>query len=318
MHTRPLILDTDIGTDVDDAMALSQILGSPAVHLDSVTTVYGDTHLRAQIAWSYGRLAGRHLRVHPGEGVPRTGREIYWPGHEGTLQPDLQTARVEPIGAVDHLISSLAARPGELDVVAIGPLTNLASALEREPSVARWIRHLWLMAGDFSGGDEAEHNVLSDSASAAMVFASGVPTTVTGTEVTRKLRIEAEGLARIGAAGALGAALHADMQQWWAYWQETWNVPHDPVTVLTLTHPHLFTFSPVGRVEVVTSGSGEGRTRFVPDPAGATRLTQSINGAAAAEEMIAAIERAGSLAGAVIEEQGPGGLDLPATTNGTP
>ncbi|SCG72202.1 nucleoside hydrolase [Micromonospora inositola] len=294
VHT--VILDTDIGTDVDDAMALAQILGSPEIYLDSVTTVYGDTTLRAQIAHRYGTLAGRELRVHAGRTTPRTGREVYWPGHEGSLHDDLADARVEPTDAVDHLIARLGQAPGQFDVIAIGPLANIAAALEREPRIAQWIHHLWIMGGDFGDPGEAEHNFLSDSRSTQLVLTAGIPTTITGLDVTRQLQIRSDGLERVGAAGPLGQALRADMTQWWEFWQKEWNVPHDPVTVLTLTHPELFTFSGPGRVEVSTSRADEGTSRFVSDVNGTTRISLSVDAESAAEEIISAIERAGRAA----------------------
>ncbi|WP_431246572.1 nucleoside hydrolase [Leifsonia xyli] len=70
MPTHRIILDTDIGSDVDDALALVQILGTPSLTLDGVTTVYGDSSLRARIVRRYAGLAGVDLLAHPGEETP--------------------------------------------------------------------------------------------------------------------------------------------------------------------------------------------------------------------------------------------------------
>jgi purine nucleosidase len=306
--TRTLILDTDIGSDVDDAMALAQILGTPELRLDSVTTVYGDTKLRAQIARRYGALAGADLQVYAGEPAPLSGRPVWWPGHEGSLHEDLHTEPIPALPAVEHLLSALSHRPGELDVVAIGPLTNLARALELEPAVAGWIRHLWVMGGCFDRG-EAEHNFQIDDVAAAAVFAAGIPSTVTGLEVTRQLAMRQTELDRIAAAGELGGALAADMQQWWEFWQETWNVPHDPVTVLTLTRPDLFTFSAPGTVRVAVGGDHAGSSRFVPDGTGRTRITTGVDGPAAAGAITSAIVASGHRTRGQVAT--PGGLRAP-------
>jgi purine nucleosidase len=295
--TRTLILDTDIGSDVDDAMALAQILGTPELLLDSVSTVYGDTRLRAQIARRFGSLAGVDLAVYAGEPVPMSEAPVWWPGHEGSLHDDLHTESVPELSAVEHLVSALRARPGQLDVVAIGPLTNIARALEVEPAVAGWIRHLWVMGGSFDGVSEAEHNFRSDDVAAAAVFAAGIPTTVTGLEVTRQLTIEQDELEQIAAAGAIGRALSADMRQWWEFWQETWNVPHDPVTVLTVTRPDLFTFSAPGTISVAIGGHDAGWSTFARHEAGRTRIATSVNGPAAAAAITAAIVRSATRAG---------------------
>jgi purine nucleosidase len=290
---RSLILDTDIGSDVDDAMALAQILGSPDLSLVEVHTVYGDTRLRAQLARRYGVLAGRELDVVPGLVEPLSGRKVWWAGHEGTLHDDLSSETVSSGSAPERLVAQLREHPGELDVAAIGPLTNVAKALELEPEVARWIRHLWVMGGSFGDG-KAEHNFKSDDVAAQIVLNAGIPTTVTGLEITQQVTIEAPQLERIRAAGLLGAALGADIEQWWAYWSETWNVPHDPVAVLALSRPELFSFSDVGRVSVVVGEEGAGRSTFAPDAAGSVRIVTGVDAERVAEEITARIVAAGT------------------------
>ncbi|MEV4267315.1 nucleoside hydrolase [Kribbella sp. NPDC049584] len=285
---RSIILDTDIGSDVDDAMALAQIMGSPDLELLEVHTVYGDTRLRAQLARRYAALAGRDLVVVPGAAETLSGREVWWAGHEGTLHEDLASETVSPESAPQRLVARLRERPGELDVAAIGPLTNVAKALQLEPEVARWIRHLWVMGGSF-GDERSEHNFKSDDLAAQVVLSAGIPTTVTGLEITQQVTIEASRLERIRAAGRLGAALGADIEQWWAYWNETWNVPHDPVAVLALSRPELFRFSEVGRVAIAVGGDSAGRSTFTPDPEGTVRIVTGVDAERVAEEITARI-----------------------------
>jgi purine nucleosidase len=282
-----VVFDTDIGTDVDDALALAVLLGrSPEVRLEAVTTVYGDTLLRARLAQRYARLAGRSLRVHTGEAATRSGRDVWWAGHEGTLHSDLESEPVEPEHGVDALIDIVLSAPGQIDVIAVGPLTNVAAAIEREPGFAAATRHLWVMGGAFDTG-ENEHNVRSDVDSARIVFAAGIPTTVASLDVTQRLAIGEEQLTAIADSGPLGAALQRDIQQWWAYWNEPWNVPHDPVAVLALLDPAMFAFSAPGTVTV----TDDGVTSFAVGP-GATRLITDLDpdavGAAIIEAVIAA------------------------------
>jgi inosine-uridine nucleoside N-ribohydrolase len=285
---RSIILDTDIGSDVDDAMALAQIMGSPDLDLLEVHTVYGDTRLRAQLARRYAALAGRDLVVVPGAAETLSGREVWWAGHEGTLHDDLASETVSAESAPQRLVARLRERPGELDVAAIGPLTNVAEALQLEPEVARWIRHLWVMGGSF-GDERSEHNFKSDDVAAQVVLSAGIPTTITGLEITQQVTIEASRLERIRAAGRLGAALGADIEQWWAYWNETWNVPHDPVAVLALSRPELFRFSEVGRVAIAVGGDSAGRSTFTPDPEGTVRIVTGVDAERVAEEITARI-----------------------------
>ncbi|TMR21846.1 nucleoside hydrolase [Nonomuraea turkmeniaca] len=261
-----VILDTDIGTDVDDALALAVLLGSPEVDLLGCTTVYGDTLLRARLAKRLVRLASRSPAVIPGAAKTLTDRPAWWAGHEGRLFTDLDTEEVDSGDAVAYLVDRVSREPGQVDVVAVGPLTNIAHAITASPSFARDVRHLWIMGGRFDD-PKPEHNLKCDPEAAAVVFGCGAPITVTGLEITTTVRLDGVDVSSIGGAGALGAVLKAEIEQWWRFWNKEWNCPHDPITVLTMLVPELFGFSPDGRVVVGADGSstfeeGDGRTRI--------------------------------------------------------
>jgi purine nucleosidase len=265
-----VVFDTDIGSDVDDALALAVLLGrSPEAHLEAVVTVYGDSLLRARLAQRYARLAGRSIRVYAGEKLTRSGRDVWWAGHEGTLHDALDDERVEPEAGVDALLRIVLEAPGEIDLIAVGPLTNIAAAIDRDTAFGPALRGLWIMGGGFGIG-RAEHNIRSDVDAARIVFGAGIPTTVAGLEITERLTVDQAQLTTIADSGPLGAALRRDIHQWWEFRRETWNVPHDPVAVLALLQPGLFEFSTPGTVTVADSGAtsfttGAGSTRLIGD-----------------------------------------------------
>ncbi|MHA3722731.1 nucleoside hydrolase [Leucobacter sp. HY1910] len=295
-----IILDTDLGSDVDDAMALSVILGSDDIDLVAATTVYGDALLRARMVKRYAALAGVSVPTYVGESTPLSGRDVWWAGVEGTLHTGLETETPDQGSAVQKMVEAVNGRPGEIDIVAIGPLTNIASAIAASPQFAGNVRHLWIMGGSFDGGPGVdgtgiEHNLRSDDVAAARVFAAEIPTTVTGLEVTEQIEIAADQLDRIRQAGPVGAALGADIAQWWEYWNRDKNVPHDPITVLTMTRPELFTFSASGRVEIQVGGAGGGRSDFHADQAGTVRLVTGVNIPAVTEAIVSHIERLAQL-----------------------
>ncbi|HLZ07252.1 MAG TPA: nucleoside hydrolase, partial [Chloroflexota bacterium] len=122
-----VILDTDIGTDVDDCLALAFLLSSPEIQLDAVTCVYGDVLLRGRMARKLLRLAGRaDVPVSLGVGKPLLGRvPVYWGGHEGIglldAGDEAPLPLVEP--AVDYIVRQVLTNPGQIHLVAIGPLT---------------------------------------------------------------------------------------------------------------------------------------------------------------------------------------------------
>jgi purine nucleosidase len=135
---RPLILDTDIGTDVDDILALVLVAKAKELELIGVTTVYGDTPRRAKIARAtLNRLGLPDLPVIPGISRPLSGRQVYWAGIEGEGIPDLELIDIgSSQSGDDFLIEAAQKYAGQLEILAIGPLTNLASAIAKSPELS--------------------------------------------------------------------------------------------------------------------------------------------------------------------------------------
>ncbi|MGW2182604.1 nucleoside hydrolase [Streptomyces sp. NPDC001732] len=291
MTLHHLLLDTDIGSDVDDALALGVLLGSPEqVRVEAVTTVYGDTLLRARLAHRLAALAGHDLTVVPGAEETLSGKEVWWAGHEGRAFTGLESEPVrDDVPAHRFLVDAVLARPGELDIMGIAPQANLAHAIAHEPGFAPAVRTLYLMGGHFAPDAGPEHNIVSDITAARTVFASGIPTVITGLEITRRVRIGRDGIERIRAAGPYGAALAREIDAWTGFTGEGWSVPHDPITALSMLCPELYE-TENGTVTV----DDEGRTVFHRDPEGPVRLVVDADLGAVAEEIVTRIERAGS------------------------
>jgi purine nucleosidase len=175
---RPIILDTDVGTDVDDAFAIALAARSPELRLEAVTTVYGDVRLRARMARKLLALLGREdVAVGAGIGQPRTaGKQVYWGGWEGEgfLSAEDDSLSLDARHGVDLILDILRGAAEPITLVAIGPLTNIAAVLLRERSAAPRIREIICMAGTIVPGEE-EWNVQCDPEAARIVFESGVP-----------------------------------------------------------------------------------------------------------------------------------------------
>jgi purine nucleosidase len=247
----PLLLDTDIGTDVDDCLALAVLLGSPEIDLLGVTTVYGDVALRARMARKLLHLAGRdEVPVLEGVGAPlMRNRPVYWPGHEGVglLEPDdTQRFGQNPDRhAVDFLVDTVMSRPGEMHLLAVGPLTNVAAAMVRQPEVAYNIARLTIMGGyiaPWTGGrGPSEHNIACDPEAARAVFASGAPISLVPLDVTLKTVIGREGVRAIREVGTPFHEAVADQVMRYPPFEERGGQTflHDPLAAAAVVQPEL-------------------------------------------------------------------------------
>ncbi len=257
-----IILDTDIGTDVDDLLALALILQSPELQLEGVTCVYGDVDLRARMVHKVLRLYGR-ANVPVFTGMSRTIlglRPIYWGGHEGVGLLDADdTAQTPTSGdAVDYIIETVMANPGAIHLVCIGPLTNAAMAFLRQPHLAENLAHLTIMGGVLGGAGRlelpyAEHNIICDAEAAHIVMTAGAPITLVPLDVTTQVRIRPEDTARIRAGGTPFHEAVAGQVEVYPGFARGWTHLHDPLAVATLIKPDLVKFTEV-HVDVETGG----------------------------------------------------------------
>ena len=194
----PTLVDTDIGSDIDDAFALALAMRSPELELLGVTTVSGDTAARARLAarilWDSGFQFVPVAAGSPGKPLPK--EQTRWA--DGFTSPQIQNQ-----SAVDQLKSQIRQREGKITLVAIGPLSNVAALIEQDPETAGKLKRIVLMGGAIAHGygrnlaPAAEYNIASDPAAARKVFASGIPILVVPLDVTAMLDLDAENRHRV-------------------------------------------------------------------------------------------------------------------------
>lgn len=273
-----VIFDTDIGTDVDDALALGVLLGSPEINLVGITTVYGDTVLRGQLAKRLARSAKADfaIPVAPGAEETLSTRPVWWPGHEGTLHRGLEDETIEPRNSgVEFLLGMVNGSEEPLDILAVGPLTNIALALRADADFASKVGTVYIMGGDFSQEERvAEHNFKCDAVAAKEVFESDLNIVVVGLDMTQRVALRAADVDAIEGAGELGKLLKGEIAQFWEFHGKPWNNPHDPIAALSLLEPELCTTEPV-RITVHTEDN-EGYLDWVPDSDSKVRVVTSI------------------------------------------
>ncbi len=254
---RKIIIDTDPGQD--DAVAILLAFASPELEVLGLTAVAGNVPLALteKNARKICELAGRpQARVFAGSIRPMvrtlvTAENVH--GQTGLNGPDLPepTMPLEAQHAVDFIVETLMAHaPGEVTLCALGPLTNVALAMVREPRIAPRIREIVLMGGGcFEGGNTtpaAEFNIYVDPHAAAIVLKSGVPIVMMPLDVTHQVLTTAGRVAAIRAIGSRPAVATVEMLEFFERFDEgkygTDGGPlHDPCVIAYLLKPEIFT-----------------------------------------------------------------------------
>jgi purine nucleosidase len=262
-----VILDTDIGDDIDDAFALGLILRSPELRLLGVSTAFGDTELRARLVDRYLAAIGRHdIPVLAGVATPTTNlftQAAYARQASNRKHPD----------GVAFLLNQIRAHPNQITLIAIGPLFNVQAAIARDPATFRKLKRVVIMGGSVYQGYETrgrdrntppspEWNILCDPAGAKALLASGVPVFVMPLDSTQ-IHLEPAALA---ALLAHGSPLTDQITLLYHQWTGTAIPPHsptlyDPVAVTYSFRPDLCPAKPM-RLEV----DDKGFTRPVDGP----------------------------------------------------
>lgn len=287
---RSIIFDTDIGTDVDDILALVLLAKAPELKLLGVTTVYGDTVFRAKIATVTTRMLGREeIEIVPGEQQTLSGRQIHWAGHEGEGIPHLDSTEIKTKqSGPGYIIETAEKLNGELELIATGPLTNIAKAITMAPASCAKINHLYIMGCAF-WMNRAEHNIKCDADAARIVFESSIPKTVISLDLTLKVSLGRNELPQIAALqNGLGPMLENQLIRWWEYRHVEGNSPHDPLAALAIVRPELFRFENWD-IEVHDEPSAPGFTRALNRGTGKIRIGVDVFARIAEQEIVARI-----------------------------
>ena len=273
----PVLLDTDIGSDIDDAVALAYLLKKPQCDLVGITTVSGDVQKRAALAEAICHSVGRnHIPIHCG----RRDVLIDGPGQPGAPQfeaiahthPRLDRPENDAVRFLQHTIRS---RPGEITLLTIGPYSNAAILFALDPEIPHLLKSIVSMGGIFYAGDQKEWNALADPAATAVVYKANRRDHLSvGLDVTLKCRMPAEEVrSRFTSEPLLTVAKMAE-----TWFKHTGEITfHDPLAATLIFHPELCTYES-GRVQVAygVGDSASGHTKLIPGP-GPDRVAKTVD-----------------------------------------
>jgi purine nucleosidase len=285
----PLLLDTDVGTNIDDSLALAYLLRHPRCELLGVATVSGDVGRRAACAEVLCRDAGRDdVPIHCGAPGPL----LIGPGQSAVpLYPAIshrphRTDR--PVGtAVEFMRRLVRERPGEITLLTIGPLTNVAVLFAVDPEIPRLLKSIVSMAGVWFPHERAfETNVLSDPLAAAMVLAAtaqpeSAPHTLIGLNVTTACSLAADELRTRHRAAVPPSPSLLEMAE--SFFRRRRTVTfNDPLAAVAVFDPDVCSYEPgVATMNVEAGGQDAARTYFssrrgYPGFAGSQRVAKGV------------------------------------------
>jgi inosine-uridine nucleoside N-ribohydrolase len=261
-----VLLDTDIGTDVDDAVCLAYLLSHPDCELLGITTVTGEAEKRASLASVLCRAAGKEIPIYPGADRPMRGEQRQPIAQQAAALPRWPHTTDFPLNqAVDFLANTIRSHPNEVTLLSIGPLTNMGLLFATYPDVAELLAGFVMMGGNFDeAGPQAgrlEWNVMGDPLASELTYGAKVRLHRSlGLNVTQQVVMPAETVRERFTAPLLRPVL--DMAEIWFAQFYPFITFHDPLAAATIFEVDLCSYQQ-GTVQVDTADS-PGKTLWQP------------------------------------------------------
>ena len=272
---KKILLDCDPG--LDDALALLLAHGDPNIELVGVTTVGGNVGLPQTTRNALALREYLHFEtvsvaagaIQPLSGETRNASHVHGESGLGSTVLPEPTLAVDDRHAIDFIIETVRATPGAVHLVATGPLTNIALALQKEPAIARWVASFTIMGGSFTRGNAtpaAEFNIHADPAAARVVFDADWQVVMVGLDLTLQAKANGPVVERLGRLGVLAHELILPLATFWAGANQSGanqsdandsigdgQAVHDVCAIAHVARPDLFASRPA-RVQVETTG----------------------------------------------------------------
>jgi purine nucleosidase len=237
-----VLLDTDIASDIDDAWALGLLVASPNVELVGVTITDGNTPARAKVACKLLHVVGRdEVPVAVGRKTPPPSQFDY----QFSWAEDFTAKQPVATPAADFIVDTLRKHPGEITLIAVGPLQNVADALRKEPRLGQLAKRIVLMSGSIgpnagSPTPVAEWNVVRSTADAQLVYGAGLHLTTVPLDSTTYVRLKPEERGRLQAAGTPLTRSLESLYRLWLNDETSRMTLHDQMAVAEALRPGEF------------------------------------------------------------------------------
>ncbi len=251
-----IIFDTDPG--IDDAFALLYALNHPNINVLGITTVFGNVPVETSTknALILSEMAHKRTIVYQGANKPLERKVTNYPsfihGHDGLGDTNHPKSKfnASKLDAALFIINVINENSGNINLVAVGPLTNIANAIKQDPSIVNKVNSLLIMGGSWLAGGNitpvAEANIYNDPEAAEIVFKSGLPIIMVGLDVTHKVFLSQKDIDKLSSLNNSGKFLEKISNIYIKFYKDTRNMEgcffHDATAVIAMTNPEFFKY----------------------------------------------------------------------------
>jgi len=276
-----ILLDTDIGTDIDDAVCLAYLLNNPDCELLGITTVTGESVQRAKIASALCMVAGRDIPIYPGAEKPLVIEQKQKIAQQAVALERWNHKKQFPKGeAIEFLRHTIRQNPGEITLLTIGPLTNIGLLFSVDPEIPSLLKSLVMMCGYYERKNKEaypmEWNAFGDYHATKIVFDAGVPVLgAVGLDVTTQVRMSAAEV-----KSKFNHELLLPVVDFATVWFETFYeyiTFHDPLAAVSIFNKDVCAFTK-GNVEIEIEDKDRlGLTKWQPCENGKHEVALSVD-----------------------------------------
>ena len=266
---KKVIIDTDIGTDVDDALALVYALNSKLLDIKAITTVHGDTNLRGKIAKKLCNLLKPNLDIPvlAGYEKPLKSDKLFWAGFEGN-DLDLRDIKLHNKNIDEFLRDTIIKYKG-IELISLAPCTNIASLFQKFPEVKSYINKIYLMNRIKNKEnklilDEMAYNTKVDPYAAEIVFNSKIPLTIITTEISKETYLTMGDFEELKSLSLNWTdIIYNNAKNWLNFSKYKIAYLYDPLTVAVAENPSIVKTKTINNIEITVGLNINFKERFL-------------------------------------------------------